>query len=306
MPLVLVQNVVVQDEAHNWNDVEGVHYHYPSKYRKKIRTGEQFVYYRGVNRPGGKRVPAEYFGTGRIGEIWEDPDSSERRQRSWYCSIEDYQPFAKPVLAKVNGISLEDIPRNLWRDGVRVLEAGTFEKILELAGFQEGELHEAELPTGSLFQSESLLIPSRKASGAKNGRSGQSRRSKNAKKVGDWAEARVMDFLEAKGVSDLIHREAKNERPGWDIDFVDQNGVLQCVEVKGTVGAAFSSVDFTANELKAARQYRDSYQLFLVAKCLTENPLLQIVQNPASRLEVGDWSVEPISYNIRFGEGPGS
>jgi hypothetical protein len=74
MPLVLVHNDVVANPAHAWNDVEGVHYHYPSKYQNKIKTGEQFVYYRGVNRVGGKRGPAEYVGAGRIGRIWLDPD----------------------------------------------------------------------------------------------------------------------------------------------------------------------------------------------------------------------------------------
>ena len=50
MPLVLVHNDVVANPAHGWNDVEGVHYHYPSKYQGKIKTGEPFVYYRGVHR----------------------------------------------------------------------------------------------------------------------------------------------------------------------------------------------------------------------------------------------------------------
>ena len=42
MPLVLVHNDVVANPAHAWNDVEGVHYHYPSKYQGKIKTGEPF------------------------------------------------------------------------------------------------------------------------------------------------------------------------------------------------------------------------------------------------------------------------
>ena len=39
MPLVLVHNDVVANLAHVWNDVEGVRYHYPSKYQGKIKTG---------------------------------------------------------------------------------------------------------------------------------------------------------------------------------------------------------------------------------------------------------------------------
>ena len=33
MPLVLVHNDIVANPAHAWNDLEGVHYHYPAKYQ---------------------------------------------------------------------------------------------------------------------------------------------------------------------------------------------------------------------------------------------------------------------------------
>ena len=68
MPLVLVHNDVVANPAHVWNDVEGVRYHYPSKYQGKIKMGEPFVYYRGVHRTEGKRGPAEYVGISPGGE----------------------------------------------------------------------------------------------------------------------------------------------------------------------------------------------------------------------------------------------
>jgi hypothetical protein len=54
MPLVLVHNEAVTNPAHQWDDVEGVHYHYLAKYRRKVVTGEPFVYYRGVHRSDGK------------------------------------------------------------------------------------------------------------------------------------------------------------------------------------------------------------------------------------------------------------
>jgi hypothetical protein len=69
MPLVLVHNDVVAKPEHEWDDKEGVHYHYPAKYQSKIKTGEPFVYYRGVHRVGGKRGAAEYVGAGRVGHI---------------------------------------------------------------------------------------------------------------------------------------------------------------------------------------------------------------------------------------------
>ena len=42
MALVLVHNAVEASPAHHWDDVEGVHDHYPSKYRGKIVTGAPF------------------------------------------------------------------------------------------------------------------------------------------------------------------------------------------------------------------------------------------------------------------------
>ncbi len=108
MALVLVHNDVVSNPAHRWDDVEGVHYHYPSNYRGKVQTGEPFVYYRGVHRVGGKRGPAEYVGAGHIGKIWEDP----ARKNAWYCAVVDYARFPAPVAAKVEGVNREDIPSN--------------------------------------------------------------------------------------------------------------------------------------------------------------------------------------------------
>jgi len=52
--------------------VTGVQYHYPNGYKNLIRSGERFVYYRGVRRAGNKRGIAEYFGTGLVGEVWRD------------------------------------------------------------------------------------------------------------------------------------------------------------------------------------------------------------------------------------------
>ena len=96
MPLVLVHNDVVANPQHEWDDKEGVQYHYPAKYQSKIKTDEPFVYYRGVHRVGGKRSAAEYVGAGRVGHIWPDPNADRKSRRAFYCGIEDYQPFAVP------------------------------------------------------------------------------------------------------------------------------------------------------------------------------------------------------------------
>jgi hypothetical protein len=87
MPLVLVHNDVVANPEHAWDDKEGVHYHYPAKYQSKIKSGEPFVYYRGVHRVGGKRGSAEYVGAGRIGRIWADPNPRGTARRAWLSVV---------------------------------------------------------------------------------------------------------------------------------------------------------------------------------------------------------------------------
>jgi hypothetical protein len=302
MPLVLVHNEVVANPAHAWNDVEGVQYHYPSKYQGKIKTGEPFVYYRGVHRKGGKRRLAEYVGAGRIGEIWPDPDPGTRR-RAWYCGIEDYQKFPSPVPAKINNENLEIIPANLWRDGVRSLNSDVYNRIIELAfGGSDQEIAYPANPS-QITATDSLIVPATATGLRKDQRPSTTyRKSKQAKEVGDWAEQVVVRFIQEQipGCTACIHRAAVNETPGWDIDYLDPKGNLQRVEVKGTVAAAFTGVDMTANEMQAARDHGEHYWLYLVAGCLTDAPKVQGIQNPASRLHAGAWSATPTLFAVRF------
>jgi len=59
--------------------------------------------------------------------------------------------------------------------------------------------------------------------------------------------------------------------PGWDIDYIDKDGVLQRVEVKGTTGAAFTGIQMTRGEFEAAKKHRGNYWLFLVVLISTES-----------------------------------
>lgn len=231
MALVLVHNAVVANPAHQWDDVEGVHYHYPSKYRGKIVTGAPFVYYRGVHRPGGKRGPAEYFGAGRIGEIWPDPD----RPGAWYCAIDDYQKFAVPVPAKVDGQNREIIVANLWRDGVRRLDPQVYAGILADAGWTPAaaarsardkdpalDAAPAAAPIAAAIaaaavETAELIVPPRRAGPGRPGAAGGGeRRSRQAKAVGDWAEAVALTYLQAlaNGAACVHRRDRRDPRMG--------------------------------------------------------------------------------------------
>jgi len=304
MPLILTHNEVNVSDAHNWQDDEGVKYHYPTKYRNKVLEGERFVYYRGVNRLNGKRGDAHYFGTGRIGLITQDPDPERQKggKKAWFCQIEDYERFPSNVPAKNDGVLIEQGPRNQFRDGVRVVDNETFESILEASGLAQGYA----APGNAFPQPENvfakpacnLLIPSRGGAGGGNW---SPRHSRQAKAVGDWAEELALRILQdIEGSTDHIHRAAIGETPGWDLDYLDANGRLHRVEVKGTQAAAFRNIEITANELVAAKRYGSDYSLLLIAKCMSAAPSYQLISNPAELMEQGGWDVEPTSFRISF------
>ncbi len=113
--LVLVQNErTAGGHFDHWEDVTGERYHFPNQYRNRVVPGCPFVYYRGVRRVVG-RGEAEDFGTGRVGRVERDAriaESEPKRRWYWFCEIEDYVPFARPVSAKIDGRYLESIAQN--------------------------------------------------------------------------------------------------------------------------------------------------------------------------------------------------
>lgn len=113
MPLVLVQNERTEGGEYDfWEDVEGERYHFPNKYKNRVRDHDRFVYYKGSRRADGTKATPEYFGVGRIGEVWRDPripESESKRNWNWFCHIEDYRQFPEPVPFKIDGEYIEDI-----------------------------------------------------------------------------------------------------------------------------------------------------------------------------------------------------
>lgn len=121
----------------SWEDETGKLYHFPNAYRNKVQPGEWFVYHRGVRLKTGRRKHPEYFGFGRVDHVWRDSaiaDDAPKVEWKWYCSIIDYSPFHVPVHWKVGERTIEDIPRNLFGNGVRSISQQTFDQILALAG----------------------------------------------------------------------------------------------------------------------------------------------------------------------------
>lgn len=138
MPLVLVQNERTVGGLYDlWEDSTGELYHYPNQYRNLVVPGEPFVYYRGIRTADGrKRSEPQYFGAGIIKSVWRDdsvPEDAPKRTWKWYCSIDRYEEFAAPVSWKINNQTIEQIPRNLFGNGVRRIATEVYNAILRSA-----------------------------------------------------------------------------------------------------------------------------------------------------------------------------
>jgi uncharacterized protein DUF3883 len=234
------------------------------------------------------------------------PETAARREWKWFCEIEDYAPFRKPVPAKVDGVPIEAIAPNQWAV-MRDLPVATFERILRLGG---GVATRPTMPTledtnpAMVPSSTSLLIahPQGEKGGGGGHRSG-GRRSRFSKAVGDRAEEAVFKYLKASlppGVRKTVRWVAsEGETPGWDIEYLDGNELV-AVEVKGTQGPAFLSVELTGGEWSAARDRRKRYWLFLVADCLSPAPRIEPIQDPWGCVETGQWRVTPITWRVEL------
>lgn len=137
MPLVLVENERTAGGRYDsWQDLTGTCYHFPNAYRSFVKPGERFVYYRGVRQRVGRRPHPEYFGCGVIEAVWRDvsiPEETPKRGWKWFCSIAQFTPFAQPVPWMASGQTLEQIPRNLFSNGVRRISDELFDDILTRA-----------------------------------------------------------------------------------------------------------------------------------------------------------------------------
>ncbi len=304
-PLVLVQNERTAGGLYDgWMDVEGERYHFPNQYRNRVRPGRPFVYYRGVRQSQGRRDSPEYFGWGRIGNVYRDegvPEDAPKREWQWFCEIEDYQSFAKPVAWKrTDGSHFEAIAQNEWGVGVRELDPLAFVEILRAAGQLQ-----APPPQPSMtyeIRDDLLLAPrSPKNSGKGGGGQEPSRRSRDAYRVGRDGERLVLTHLmeraEREQWTEVRWVADDGEKPGWDLQYVDARGVLQAVEVKTTTGPKFLNVELTAGEWAAALAKRDDYHLVLVADVYGKAKL-QFISNPYGLVQAETARVEPLLYRF--------
>ncbi len=128
--------IITENDVSQWDDKTGVLYHFPKRYQKYLIPGTEVIYYKGKLRNKAftkSRLSDEphYFGSALIGQIYSDPSSSKA---DLFATIDNFQQFQNPVLAKTSNGYIEKIPENrksnYWRDGVRPVDEVTFKTIL--------------------------------------------------------------------------------------------------------------------------------------------------------------------------------
>lgn len=316
MPLILVQNEITAGNKYDhWEDDEGVQYHFPNQYINKVKEGESFIYYRGSRRANNNRAVPEYFGCGKIGKVWLDPNSDIKAPRytwHWYCEILDYFPFMMPIPFKRNGLPYEKIASNLWSVAVRNISVETYNDILREASIITSNEEIIIKPNSPLLPSldevkpvilderHNLLTPYNKVDITTETISGLTNQySKHSKLFGDRAEEIVYQVLIKERTYNLRWVAKENEKPGWDIEYRNNDERIS-VEVKGTSGKRFLSVDVTKREWEAAETHGENYKLYLVADCLSKTPKIQIISNPYGLYLSKRLSVTPINYRLRL------
>jgi hypothetical protein len=107
----------------------------------------------------------------------------------------------------------------------------------------------------------------------------------------------LQSVLSAKDAQTIRWVAAEGDTPGWDIEYTSE-GELWAVEVKATSGAAFPSIDMTANEWDAAQDKGPRYRLAMVTNALSMSPGIEFLDDPACLKSRGELSVEPLSWKV--------
>ena len=209
MPVILAHDEE-SASSNRYRDIEGVEYEFPTMYRARVVPGDRFVYYRGTRRPGGGRGPAEYFGTGLIGEV-----APSERAGHLYCEILDWRPLSPPVSFKRGDEHLEPggvAGGRYYQQGVRTVSDEVLDAILREAGLRAPE----EQVSGS-------------AGGVYPG-------ADHARAVDEIAVEIALATYRAQHY-DASVQSMSHTNPGYDIAIREPSGEPRLyVEVKGTVG----------------------------------------------------------------------
>ena len=108
--------------------------------------------------------------------------------------------------------------------------------------------------------------------------------------------AKISGF--GQSAADVIWHARDGEITGWDISSLDESGQPVQIEVKASVGSSVTSLIMTANEWRAAREHGAGYFLYLVTDVFKKQPRIEVICDPAKRVQEGALRVETASLMI--------
>lgn len=109
-------------------------YHYPSRYRNQLHTGDTFVYYQGNRCDTEQRY---YFGTGMIGEIYCADEDNYYAKLICCRRFEKKVPIYLPGKGYIEQLDYESVRKSEnppWQSSVRALSEKAYQYILSCAG----------------------------------------------------------------------------------------------------------------------------------------------------------------------------
>lgn len=227
----------------DYDDVLGVRYEFPFRYRNLLQSGEPFVYYRGSRLGDGARGDPSYLGTGIIGAIYESANHGSRL----VCDVIDWQPFAVPLSFRdVAGDYYEPGATrggSYWMEGVRRLPEEVFERIVRDAGAQ------AEARSG--FAANDHELPDATYPPPEINRA-----------VDDYAVDIATDLVQRRWPECAIVPQPHNN-PGFDILIGTPESPVRFVEVKGT-RAPYPRFFISEGERRFAESHSAFYTLLII------------------------------------------
>ena len=294
MAIILVQSEkTATGEFDHYQDETGKRYQFPLNYKNIIIPGEFFIYYRGLRKKDGKRRKAvEYFGFGIIDNVFKNEELSKQRGKEvWDCTLREYEQFLEPVIAKEDGEGIyEKISNNQW-GCVRKISEEQFLRITSKGLKRRIKNNSSIIPEISKSKNPFSVTKTKEFS------TEEYNYSKRAKYIGDLGEQLVFNKLKAEMVKELKWVANENIKPGWDIQYVDSQNSLICIEVKSTTQKEFTSIHITKNELERAKERGEKYHLWLVSEVESQEPKIHIIKNfPASI--PSHFLIEPINYRL--------
>lgn len=212
VPLVLTSNDA-NVSGHTYEDITGVSYEYPTRYRNIIAPGERFIYYRGRQLPGGGRQPQVYFGTGVVGRVRQ----SLKDTQTLVCEILDYRPFGAPVYFKDqdgNYLEVAGSRPGYFQPGVRRISEEEFNNILEAARLAASNLDVATTIVDNVSD-DTYAAPN------------------TSQDIEGYAIQTAVDYL-IERFPDLPVEVLHHSNPGYDIRVGTSADIHRYVEVKGT------------------------------------------------------------------------